>query len=300
MKTLSLSAACLAAVLTVSAMPAHAAEPDEAARHRIVDSLGQLNGQALACRYVRLSNRIRSIVIARMPKTREIGERFEQATSASFLGHGMRGDACPAEVALTVAVEKAAKPLGPPLTHSLVNIEEPPAPELNPRYLLQATNGRAISDGDFPRHFQLIAFGYTFCPDVCPTTLLEMTEAMKLLGENARHLQPIFISVDPERDTLPHLREYLKFFDPRIVGATGSPELVRRAAENFKVRYEKVAAPGADPLNYSMDHSAGMYLLAPGGRFLVKFPFGMPVAEIVKRIDHTIRARLEVTERQGG
>lgn len=279
---------CVAGFAFLLAASALAAGIDDAAREKIIAELGRLNGQALACGHVRVSNRIRSIVVARMPKTREIGERFETATSAAFLAQGKEHADCPQEVALTVAVDAAAKPLGPPPTHSLVNIVEPPAPDLNPRYLLQATNGRAISDGDFPRHFQLIAFGYTYCPDVCPTTLLEMAEIMRLLGEDARHLQPIFVSVDPERDTLAHLRDYVRFFDTRIVGATGSPELVRRAAENFKVRYEKISTPGADPLNYSMDHSAGMYLLAPGGRFLDKFPYGMAVGEIAARIGQAI------------
>jgi len=127
----------------------------------------------------------------------------------------------------------------------------------------------AISDGDFPRHFQLITFGYTFCPDICPTTLLEMTDIMKTLGARARHLQPIFISVAPERDTPAHLRDYLKFCDPRIVGATG-----------------------ADPLNYAVDHSAGMYLLAPGGHFLSKFPYGMAVPEIAGRLATAIDKHL--------
>jgi protein SCO1/2 len=287
MKTAALTAAWI--VLAGLAPAAHATELDEASQHRIVAQLGRLNGQSLACGYVRLSNRIRTIVIARMPKTREIGARFENATHGAFIDQG-KGGACPPETALAVEIEAAARPLGPAPSHALANVVEPPAPDINPRYLLQATNGRAIADGDFPAHFQLIAFGYTFCPDVCPTTLLEMTETLKLLGEQARHLQPIFVSVDPERDTLAHLRQYLAFFDRRIVGATGSPELVRRAADNFKVRYEKTFAPGQGALNYAVDHSAGMYLLAPGGRFLAKFAYGTPVAEIAARIGSAIEA----------
>ena len=115
-----------------------------------------------------------------------------------------------------------------------------------------------------------------------------IASAMGTAGVSFNDLDVVFVSVDPERDTLAHLRDYVRFFDPRIVGATGSPELVKRAAENFKVRYEKISAPGADPLNYSMDHSAGMYLLAPGGRFLDKFPYGMAVGEIAARIGQAI------------
>ncbi|MBS3936476.1 MAG: SCO family protein [Sulfuritalea sp.] len=296
MKTAALTAAWI--VLAGLVPAAHAVELDEAARNRSVDSLGRINGQALACGYLRLSHRVRTIVIARLPKTREIGERFERATGAAFLAQGAAGASCPQEVALTIEADSVARPLGTPPTHSLANVIEPPAPDLNPRYLLQATHGRAISDGDFPRHFQLIAFGYTFCPDICPTTLLEMAEVMKLLDANALHLQPIFISVDPERDSLPQLRDYLKFFDSRIVGATGSPELVRRAAENFKVRYERVAAPGAGPLNYAVDHSAGMYLLAPGGRFVAKFPYGMAAAEIAARVGEAVENHFPKQSRQ--
>ena len=146
-------------------------------------------------------------------------------------------------------------------------------------------------DGDFPKHFQLITFGYTFCPDICPTTLQEMSEVLKQLGDEAGRIQPIFISVDPERDTLDQLASYVAFFDKRILGATGSPALVKRAAENFKVRYEKVSTPGADPKNYAVDHTAGMYLLTPGGQFITKFAYATPVTELVERIRAEIRLR---------
>lgn len=152
------------------------------------------------------------------------------------------------------------------------------------RYLLMDTKGRAVSNEDFPGRFQLIAFGYTFCPDICPTTLAEMALVMDKLGEKAARLQPIFVTVDPERDTPEVLRRYTKFFHPAIIGLTGSPELVRRAADNFKVRYEKYREPGAAPDKYSVDHSAGMYLLGPDGGFLVKFAYAKPPQEIADRI----------------
>lgn len=152
------------------------------------------------------------------------------------------------------------------------------------RYLLMDTKGRAVSNEDFPGRFQLIAFGYTFCPDICPTTLAEMALVMDKLGEKAAKLQPIFVTVDPERDTPEVLKRYTKFFHPAIIGLTGSPELVRRAADNFKVRYEKYREPGAEPDKYSVDHSAGMYLLGPDGRFLKKFAYAQPPQEIAERI----------------
>jgi protein SCO1/2 len=152
------------------------------------------------------------------------------------------------------------------------------------RYLLMDTKGRAISDQDFRGSFQLITFGYTFCPDICPTTLAEMSLIMEKLGARAEQLQPLFVTVDPERDTPEVLRRYTAFFHPRIIGLTGSPELVRRVAEHFKVRYEKHWEPGAEKDKYSVDHSAGMYLLGQDGRFLKKFAYATPPQEVADRI----------------
>lgn len=156
--------------------------------------------------------------------------------------------------------------------------------EINSRYLLMDTKGRAITNEDFPGRFQLIAFGYTFCPDICPTTLAEMALVMEKLGERAKRLQPIFVTVDPERDTPEALKRYTEFFHPAIIGLTGSPHLVRRVADHFKVRYEKHLEPGASADKYSVDHSAGMYLLGPDGRFLLKFAYAVPPQEIAERI----------------
>jgi protein SCO1/2 len=152
------------------------------------------------------------------------------------------------------------------------------------RYLLMDHKGRAVSDQDFLGRFQLIAFGYTFCPDICPTTLAEMSLIMEKLGKRAELLQPIFITVDPERDTPEALRRYTEYFHPRIIGLTGSPELVRRVADHFKVRYEKHWEPGAEKNQYSVDHSAGMYLLGPNGGFLGKFAYATPPQEVADRI----------------
>jgi len=153
---------------------------------------------------------------------------------------------------------------------------------INPRYLLQDPRGRSVTNEDFRGRFQLISFGYTYCPDVCPTTLVEMAAILKQLGEQADRLQPIFITVDPERDTGKVLQTYTEFFDPRILGLTGSPALVRRAADNFKIRYAKVREPGND--NYAVDHSAGMILLGPDGAFIKKFAFATPVDDIVREL----------------
>ena len=156
--------------------------------------------------------------------------------------------------------------------------------DLMPRYLLQDARGRAVTQEDFRGRFQLIIFGFISCPDVCPTTLLAFRNILDALGDKAERLQPLFITVDPERDTGPVLREYTAAFDKRILGLTGSPELIRRAAQTFRVRYEKVREPGAAPGIYTMDHSTGMYLLDPGGRFVVKFASNAPPQEVAARI----------------
>ena len=267
------------------------AAPDATTLDAAIDIIARINGQALACGYKEVSQRARAIVIATAPKTREYGDRFEQATSSAFLAASGEKVACPQRAALTVELETAARPLAPPSTHQLVATPEAPATGINPRYLLQATNGRAITDSDFRDRFQLITFGYTFCPDICPTTLLEMASIMKQLGEQTGQVQPIFISLDPERDTPKHLHQYIAYFDARIIGATASAELVKRTAENFKVRYEKVIDPKYPAGHYSIDHTAGMYLLAPGGQFVARFPYGMPVTDIVARIQEELKIR---------
>jgi protein SCO1/2 len=131
----------------------------------------------------------------------------------------------------------------------------------------------------------LVAFGYTSCPDVCPTTLLEMKEVLKLLGDKAVQLQAIFITVDPERDSDQVLREYTAAFDPRILGLRGSEELTRRAAAEFRMRYEKVRDPAAPPGSYTVDHSAGMVLLGPDGRTVVRFAYATPAKLLTERIE---------------
>ena len=163
--------------------------------------------------------------------------------------------------------------------------------DINPRYLLQDPNGRSVTSEEFYGRFQLIAFGYTYCPDICPTTLVEMAAVLKALGDKAERLQAIFITVDPERDTGKVMKTYTEFFDPRILGLTGPLALTRRAAENFKIRYAKVTESGSAPGNYAVDHSAGMILLSPEGEFIKKFAFATPIDQVSKEISDYIDAR---------
>lgn len=194
-------------------------------------------------------------------------------------------------LALILALPAVASEATPAAaSHSAISDEEPPS-SIIPRYLLQDPYGRPVSNEDFRGRFQLIAFGYTYCPDICPTTLVEMAEILKTLGSQASRLQAIFITVDPERDTGKVLKTYTEFFDPRILGLTGSPLLVRRAADNFRIRYARVQEPGASAGPYAVDHSAGMILLGPDGQVIRKFAFATPVAELSERIGAYISER---------
>lgn len=169
--------------------------------------------------------------------------------------------------------------------------DETTLPRPMPRWLLQAAhNGRPLSPEDLRGRFQLVAFGFVSCPDVCPTTLAEMQQVLAALGPRAALLAPLFISVDPERDTLPVLRAYTAAFDPRIIGLTGNATLVQRAAAAFKVRYEKVREPQAAPGVYTLDHTAGLFLVGPDGQLLSRLGYGLPVQDIVARINRWMDA----------
>lgn len=143
------------------------------------------------------------------------------------------------------------------------------APEgINSRYLLQAHFGKAVTDQDFPGQFQLITFGYTFCPDVCPTTLVEVAHALELLGDRARRVQPLFVTIDPARDTLDVLKPYLEHFHPAFIGLGGSEQQIRAAADLFKVYYARDDATGA---SYGFTHSDRIYLIDRQGRVRATF-----------------------------
>jgi protein SCO1/2 len=125
-----------------------------------------------------------------------------------------------------------------------------------------AGNTRHLAD--FKGKAVVIFFGYTQCPDVCPTTLAALAEAMKRLGADAGRVQVLFVTVDPERDTPQLLAQYVPAFDPRFLGLYGDADATSRTAKEFKVIYQKV--PGASPGSYTMDHSAGTYIFDPQGR----------------------------------
>ncbi|HSK41697.1 MAG TPA: SCO family protein [Arenibaculum sp.] len=132
--------------------------------------------------------------------------------------------------------------------------------------------GRTVTEADFADAYKLIYFGFTFCPDVCPTELQAIAGTMDRLGADAARVQPMLITIDPARDTPEKLAEYVPLFHPDLVGLTGTPEQIAAVARAYKVYYAK--APGDDPDTYLMDHSGFVYLMAPDGEFLQVFPAG--------------------------
>jgi protein SCO1 len=129
-------------------------------------------------------------------------------------------------------------------------------------------NGKPITDQDMKGHPFLVFFGFTHCPDVCPTTLFEVSEILRAAGPAAKDARALFITVDPERDTPQVLKDYLGSFDPRVVGVTGDSEAIAAVIKAYRVYAKKVPTDGG---GYTMDHTAIVYLMGKDGRFVTPF-----------------------------
>lgn len=152
------------------------------------------------------------------------------------------------------------------------------------RFMLTDHKGNLFTDRDMLGNYQLVNFGYTYCPDVCPTSLLTMSEVMGLLDSQAESLRYYFITVDPARDTAERMNQFVAHFSSRLIGLTGSEAMIARVAKLFGIKYEKVADPSGDPRRYAMDHSAGLFLMAPDGEFVTKFAYGLSAAQIAEKL----------------
>lgn len=155
-------------------------------------------------------------------------------------------------------------------------------------FTLTDNRGRTVTDADFRGKYMLIYFGYTYCPDVCPTELGVMTQAMDQLGPKAEQVQPVFITVDPDRDTVAHMNDYVGLFHPRLVGLTGTAEQVREAARAYRVYYAKAPQKDAKPEDYLMDHSSFIYLMGPDGKFVGVYPGGTAADKIAQDLSGRI------------
>jgi len=140
--------------------------------------------------------------------------------------------------------------------------------------------GTPRSDQDFRGKLLLVYFGFTYCPDICPTDLQAISLAIDQLGTAGEKVQPLFITVDPERDTAAHLAEYVPMFHPRLIGLTGDAAAIRKAADAYKVYYARVEA-GTD---YTVDHSAFIYLMDADGKYLGFLPPGTTPERIAEAI----------------
>jgi protein SCO1/2 len=150
-------------------------------------------------------------------------------------------------------------------------------------FTLVDQNGKTVTDRDFRGKYMLIFFGFTHCPDICPAELQVMSAALDALGSKADEVVPIFVTLDPERDTPEAVGAYVKNFGKNFVGLTGSPTAIANAAKTYRVTYSKLEYKGKDGnYGYSIDHSALVYLMDKDGQYLINFTYGTPAAKITE------------------
>lgn len=148
-------------------------------------------------------------------------------------------------------------------------------------FRLTDQTGKPVSDQDFRGRFMLIYFGYSFCPDVCPTTLQVMSDAIGKLGDKARRITPVFITIDPERDTPRVLKDYMNAFGPNFVGLTGSAAAIKDVEKKYRVYAEKKPLKGG---SYGMDHSSVLYLMGPDGRLVTYYDEAISPDNLAKEL----------------
>ncbi|MFZ0492952.1 MAG: SCO family protein [Acidimicrobiia bacterium] len=159
------------------------------------------------------------------------------------------------------------------------------SPEPSFNFTLQSASA-PVSLSDFSGKVVVLYFGYTFCPDVCPTTMTDLAKAMKLLGRKADDVQVIMVSVDPERDTAGKLEEYVHAFDPTFIGLTGTPQQIAEVAARYGVYYAK--HEGSDASGYLIDHTATVMVINEEGRLKLLESFGTTPEEMAADLAHMI------------
>jgi protein SCO1/2 len=157
-------------------------------------------------------------------------------------------------------------------------------------FRLTDQNGKSVSDQDFRGRAMLIYFGYSFCPDVCPTTLQVMADAIGKLGDKAHRITPVFITIDPERDTPKVLKEYMNAFGPNFVGLTGTAAQIKAVEKLYRVYAEKKPLPSFNGKggNYGMDHSSVLYLMGPDGRMVTYYDEAISPDNLAKELKQKI------------
>lgn len=150
-------------------------------------------------------------------------------------------------------------------------------------FTLTDQNGKTVTDRDFRGRFMLVFFGFTHCPDICPAELQVMSQSLDALGPKAEEVTPIFITLDPERDTPELVGAYVKNFGQRFLGLTGSPEAIAAAAKAYRVAYSKFQDDPASG-DYSIDHSALVYLMGKDGEYVTHFAYGTPADKMTEEL----------------
>lgn len=172
---------------------------------------------------------------------------------------------------------------------SRVSAQEADEPQPRRFMMENAATGDVVDDDILLSKVSLLYFGYTHCPDICPTSLMQMADVMKALGKDAEHVQPIFVTVDPARDTAKLMREYVKSFDDRIVTLRGPQAYTDAMVKAYNAKYEIQKPSGDDPTIYSVDHTASLALIGPDGMLRKRFPYGAPTAEMVEAVKAALK-----------
>ena len=152
-------------------------------------------------------------------------------------------------------------------------------------FSLMNHDGKRVTHEDFRGKYMLIMFGYTYCPDICPGELQTIANALDELGPMADAIVPVFVTVDPQRDTVTKVGDYVKNFSPRIVGLTGTVEEIKAAAKAYRVYYAKESSPPPSPGNeYLISHSTFIYLMSPNGEYVTHFVYGVTSEQMAAKL----------------
>ena len=160
-------------------------------------------------------------------------------------------------------------------------------------FTLVDQEGKTRKDADFHGQLLLVAFGFTHCPDICPVTVGTLSKTMDALGDKASQVTPLFITVDPERDTAEVMKEFLMNFDKHIVGLTGSELQIKQVADAYKIYYarakEQAKASDAKDADYNVDHSGYIYMMGKDGQFIRVFPYNASEQEIATAVQAALK-----------
>jgi protein SCO1/2 len=171
------------------------------------------------------------------------------------------------------------------LTFRVLTMPTTNGPAIGGPFALQDGNGKTVTDRDLRGKWLLIYFGYTHCPDACPTTLSQMAAALDKLGDKKDRIVPVFITVDPDRDTPATMKDYAASFGPNFVGLSGSPDAVKAVEREYHVYAAKHPIEGGD---YEMDHSSVIYLMDPDGKFVTNYVTGDKPEDMAKSLNETV------------